>query len=360
MSKHARSLALRRDVGLMQDEALMEYQQRILAAGGTGLPLGNLAPPPPHGEACDCSPGHFALKADDLDAEEEDDDLPAEDEEASWYPEIVALGALLLAAYEAAFKEKKIKDLLVEASKGTSRDRLEEALTKSGIKLSGVSNADTMADAKKPMKKAFNKAVKETDESGASVATLKKAGALMTSKLADQVAYYMDNYFSRIVHPSITAAIERDGNALEGAGSMRELVEKLFDEGAFDSSAYWKMVASNTISKTHHYGVLKAAQAQRMRVYTYNTSGSGRVCPVCSELEGKQWWVADAIALMEAAADAPPEMAKKIMPWPKLADVKGKSARELSSINVICPPLHPRCSCYLTVRRSFTNATGEE
>jgi hypothetical protein len=61
-------------------------------------------------------------------------------------------------------------------------------------------------------------------------------------------------------------------------------------------------------------------------------------------MAGTEFWIADAVNLIERAAFSDdPEAASRIMPWRQAGEVKDKNAQELRDLGFLVPPAHPHC-----------------
>ena len=110
------------------------------------------------------------------------------------------------------------------------------------------------------------------------------------------------------------------------------------------SVPYWRVVANASASRAYHYGYLKAAQFQGHTAYRFVAVIDQLTSEICTELDGREWQIADAINLMEQVAGANSiDAVKSIMPWPRFADIKGLDSNALRDIGVMVPPLHGNC-----------------
>lgn len=107
---------------------------------------------------------------------------------------------------------------------------------------------------------------------------------------------------------------------------------------------YWRVVANAAASRSYHWGLLKAAQFQGRTGYQFVAVLDDRTSEICEKLNGRQWFIADAVNLMERAArDPDPASVRNYMPWVSAGTVEGLSSDALRDLGVMVPPLHGNC-----------------
>jgi len=118
--------------------------------------------------------------------------------------------------------------------------------------------------------------------------------------------------------------------------------------------AFMNTVSSLHTSRVSAYGFTAEAYALGMEYYQITAQLDVRVCPVCREMHGKRFKVADARRLLDVVlrVDNPDDL-KSLQPWPaqtkdNLALIKEMSPGELVSNGWQTPPYHPGCRCLLT------------
>jgi hypothetical protein len=154
--------------------------------------------------------------------------------------------------------------------------------------------------------------------------------------------YYTNRHFNHFIIPEIQ---RRVGLLLDGADPTT--VPDLTDierhlSRRLQSVPYWRMVANAAASRAYHYGMLKAGQLRQVRAYRIQAVLDMRTSAICREMHGKQFWLADAVKLMErVAAEEDPEMVKVHMPW--LTNITGLNASSLRDYGCLVPPFHPNC-----------------
>lgn len=157
--------------------------------------------------------------------------------------------------------------------------------------------------------------------------------------------YYTNNFFNTQIVPEIHGMIDGFLNdpantfATPDLTPLRTMLDK-----RLKSVPYWNVVANAAASRGFHYGYLKAAQMSGMLSYIIIAVLDRRTSELCRHLDGRVFWVADAVKMLEIVnADEDPEAAKKLMPWRKLDEVKDMDNDALIRAGVLVPPFHGRC-----------------
>lgn len=300
----------------------------------------------PHGEGCEC--GLELVSKAARKTPKGSETILADD---PYITDELSLFNFLNRDYKKRFKKADVKALLLKAAKANSLTAIDEALAVADLALQKVKDLNRSPDLDKIITTSMRRGVMAKGNKKM-LDNLKNAQKFIVPRYRSLVEFYMDNYFTRIVHPTVFNSVEANAKKLTGL-SMREFIEKKFKQGHFDASPYWRLVANNTIVKTHTYGALKGAQLAGYGVYKFVAVLDKRTTPVCRAMNGKQWWVADGISLMEAAADANPEEAKLMTPWvTDVDDIKGKTPGQLAAAGIMLPPLHAMCRSTITAIKS--------
>lgn len=171
--------------------------------------------------------------------------------------------------------------------------------------------------------------------------------------MVNSTKYYTNNYFNRFVVPSLQDAVDKyifTGNADNEAF-------KIIRQGLHDrlkSVPYWRTVANAAASRSYHYGMLKAGSQSGMRGYVLDATIDVKTSKTCKELDGKEFWIADATQLIERVAQTEDiEEVKELMPWMKYDDIKNLSNDDLVDRGVMVPPFHGNCRTTLRLLSGF-------
>jgi hypothetical protein len=153
--------------------------------------------------------------------------------------------------------------------------------------------------------------------------------------------YYTNRHFNEQVIPDIQNRVQAllDGTNPTDVPDVTDIIEGLGKR--LKSVPYWRVVANAAASRAYHYGALKAAQMTSVTQYRLVAVLDEKTSEICIDMHDKVFWVADAVQLLEQAADADPEEVKDIMPW--LRDVDGLDNDALRALGFIVPPFHGNC-----------------
>lgn len=153
-----------------------------------------------------------------------------------------------------------------------------------------------------------------------------------------------NEFFNSQVVPSIQRKINDLFNDTDAFDTVNlDPIRRTLDR-RLKSVPYWRVVANAAASRSYHYGVLKAAQFQGFTGYRFVAILDERTSEICRELNGTEYFVADAVNKFEmvAGSDDPDEV-KRVFPWVNVNDVRGQNSDALRDMGVMVPPLHGNC-----------------
>lgn len=167
--------------------------------------------------------------------------------------------------------------------------------------------------------------------------------ALMEAGMVASAKYFTNTYFNRVVMPGLVNDLLRKEK--EGA----EFDDKFYREvrGRLDkrlkSVPHWRGVATTAASSAYHYGLSRAGLGQGYTGYELVAVLDNRTSDVCEALDGRRFWLADAVANVEKRARVAPEDLKEEMPFPKWDQIHDHTQAELTKAGILTPPFHPFC-----------------
>lgn len=165
--------------------------------------------------------------------------------------------------------------------------------------------------------------------------------------MSKSTKYYTSRYFNTQVMPAIVDAAHAsvlNGTSHDGAElqAIRELLDR-----RLRSVPYWNLVANAAASRSYHYGYLKTGVAHGLQTVEFVATVDNRTSAVCLSLNGTEWRAADVALFADKIADAEGDNIKNVAPWPRAADVAGKTPDELLAMGVVIPPVHGFCRSQL-------------
>lgn len=154
-------------------------------------------------------------------------------------------------------------------------------------------------------------------------------------------ARFEGDTFGRIMADvdGILADVRIDPTSPDQIRAVREAIDRRL---ANLSTSYSNVSANAASNRAYNYGILRGGSATGFNVYTYSAITDAVTSDICLWMNGRQFFVADALAISERAAGSPSEVAT-IQPWPRPDDVLGLSTTALRNDTIIQPPLHGNC-----------------
>jgi hypothetical protein len=151
--------------------------------------------------------------------------------------------------------------------------------------------------------------------------------------------YYTNNHFNTVIMPEIQRRVDILFADPLAQPDPTDLIA--FLGRRLRSVPYWRVVANAAASRAYHYGAMKAGEILGVRAYALQAVLDERTSEICRELDGRVFWLADAVRLLERAAVASVEEIKQIMPWPR--SVTGLTTEQLRDTGCMVPPFHGNC-----------------
>lgn len=302
-----------------------------------------------HSPSCCCSGCGRLKKDDEDDTANEASALPVSVEAAE-----EKLARLLVSAFGKVVSESAI---IADLDRATTVKQLRAALKKDRITSVWTSAlddtvttllndmADTGAATLTPehIRKAERKL---TPKQKAARALEKKAGGSrkMVAAIRKQVKTATNQYFARIVQEPLLKKLKAKGVDLKAPDLVKTVTTQV-NNGLLKSEPYFGIVANVATSRAYHYGMLDTARTLKYTGFRFVAVLDKRTSRICRAMNGKTFWIADALTLLDKVASAGDdvERVKKLTPWVDASDVAGKSTAALSKMGVMVPPLHPKC-----------------
>ena len=270
------------------------------------------------------------------------DDVPDEDGEIGDFMDYeLILAATLAAAW--ALKSEPAHTQLLDALDGTvDRTKFAAAIEAVTVEMSDLyTEADTVA---------IRGTLLQAAKRGQSLTRVKDAlenfprFADILEGMVKAGKYYGNAYFEGQVVPRLYDIVEnaiQTGTAptAEGYRAVREAL----DARLLKKVPYWQTHASAAASRAYHYGLVRAGTAGGYRGYRLVAVRDARTSDICIELDGREFWLADAMDLMERVAAAGPEELKDVHPWITGEEKRGLTEDQVYDRAVYVPPFHGRC-----------------
>ena len=179
--------------------------------------------------------------------------------------------------------------------------------------------------------------------------------------------YWLGEHYGKHIGPKIA---ELTQEALRDGLGRDELAAELRESlgGKVGGYKYWDVVSSAALVRSRSFGCISGMVEAGITEYEILAMGDERMCPICGELSGQTFSVAETREVIDRTLGiSDPDKFKEAMPWhtePPIGVGKDKLIADGMSI----PPFHGRCRCVLTMvgehveitSASFTGVKPEE
>lgn len=153
--------------------------------------------------------------------------------------------------------------------------------------------------------------------------------------------YYTNNHFNTVIMPELQKRIDELFSTTTTQPDPTDLIEYLGKR--LKSVPYWRVVANAAASRAYHYGAMKAGELLGVRSYTIQAVLDERTSDICNYMDGKEFWLSDAVRLLEKAAVASIDDMKVLTPWLRYKDINGLNSAQLRDLGFMIPPFHGNC-----------------
>ena len=166
--------------------------------------------------------------------------------------------------------------------------------------------------------------------------------AKIIALLNDQMRWFTNSYFGRIVTPAINAAVQQNVTSLSQI-DLKTAIQSTVKRTIKNTAPYWRMTANGTVGRSHHYGLLVGSRDRDIYMQKWVSVLDDRTSAICEYLSGRLFYTSRGISELEKQANLPPAVFLGNSIWPlKVSDVEGFTPEELARTG-ICAPVHPNC-----------------
>ena len=160
--------------------------------------------------------------------------------------------------------------------------------------------------------------------------------------------HYLREFFYRFVAPKVRDELDVvfDVNDSQKEPVTKKVLALLLSPSYV--SAYMVILANVVAQRGFNYGYLTGAQGRGVRVYRFCAIIDNRTSAICRSLNGTEFFVSDALRLIERASNPQnPTAATTITPWLRAETIEPMSVQQLVQAGVMVPPLHANCRSHL-------------
>lgn len=180
--------------------------------------------------------------------------------------------------------------------------------------------------------------------------------------LTKDMIYWIGNFYDDFIKEAVTGtviqyAIEEGQDYWTTGQRIKEVLvgtyeipPKYLPASYIRAEAYWKLLASNAVTRATVFGRIEPMLAADVKEYEILTAEDERVCPLCGRMHGKKFKIAHAVELRDRILNAEtPEDIKTIHPWHKTQEIESWEPEALARIGMALPPFHGTCRCDIVV-----------
>jgi hypothetical protein len=197
----------------------------------------------------------------------------------------------------------------------------------------------------KNIEKTVDKTIKKAANTYGSAEVVEEFAEKLAIKngLVKSTKHYTNEFFESTISPRLYTLVEKYSDHKDEA-LLIDKVEKLISKNLLQEAPYWKVVSNANISRAHQYGVLKSASKSGYSGYIIRAVIDNRTTEICQNLNGREFWISDGLALLENIVSADETTIKDVAPWVTTGEeVEGKTTDELKAQNHLVPPFHANC-----------------
>ena len=207
----------------------------------------------------------------------------------------------------------------------------------------------------------FRKYITRAYESGKSEFSAKPDLSLPDIRAIDVLTKHnccwLGEHYGKHIGPKIA---ELTQEALRDGLGRDELAAELRESlgGKVGGYKYWDVVSSAALVRSRSFGCISGMVEAGITEYEILAMGDERMCPICGELSGQTFSVAETREVIDRTLGiSDPDKFKEAMPWhtePPIGVGKDKLVADGMSI----PPFHGRCRCVLVASETAGGLSG--
>ena len=186
---------------------------------------------------------------------------------------------------------------------------------------------------------------------------LKSALSLADRKAIDVLTrhncFWLGEHYGKHIGPKISELTQQALDEGLGRDALAENLKQELGSVSPKGYSYFDVVASSALVRARSFGSIAGMEEAGIAEYEILAMGDERTCPICGEMNGKKFSVAQTREVINKVLDIQdPEKFKEAMPW-QTTPPKNKSESKLSEDGQSLPPFHGRCRCTLVMTESY-------
>lgn len=201
-------------------------------------------------------------------------------------------------------------------------------------------------------------------------ATVKKAVISASTNLVDVRAdawarrdgmYWIGEHFNKKISGVMRDKIPEFIQSGTGRVEAGKQLEALFGETYERNKSYWTGLAATAINRSRCFGAVAGYEEAGVESYEIVAMMDERTSPICRFMNGKVFYVKDAVNVRDAIINAKkPADVKTSHPWLPFKVAQNMSNEELAAAGFVVPPFHFHCRTTMVVRSFKPLFAGDE
>lgn len=165
--------------------------------------------------------------------------------------------------------------------------------------------------------------------------------------------FWLGEHYGKHIGPKIAELTQKALDEGMGRYDLAEELRQTLGSAAPQGYTYWDIVASSALVRARSFGAISGMEEAGITEYEILAMNDERMCPICGEMNGKHFSVAETRRIIDKALDlTDPEEFKAAMPW-HTQPPTDKSEAQLTADGQSLPPFHGRCRCTLVMVDSY-------
>ena len=171
--------------------------------------------------------------------------------------------------------------------------------------------------------------------------------------------FWLGEHYGEHIGPKIAELTRQALNAGLGRKALAEELKKELGGVAPKDYKYWDVASSAAIVRARSFGTISGMEEAGIAEYEILAMGDERMCPICGEMNGRVFSVAETRGVINSVLKLDdPKAFKDAMPW-QTKPATGMTSSKLTRSGQSLPPFHGRCRCALIMADTTIEASSE-
>jgi hypothetical protein len=159
--------------------------------------------------------------------------------------------------------------------------------------------------------------------------------------------FWLGQHYGEHIGPNISELTRRALDTGVGRKVLAEDLKAALGGAAPADYNYWDVAASSALVRGRSFGFISGMAEAELEYYEVLAMMDERMCPICGEMNGRVFSVAEAQKTINSVLNlTDPAAFKAALPW-QTKPPKGVDNKTLMNEGKAAPPFHGRCRCTL-------------